>query len=436
MSIRFGQARRRKGAAAVLGCIVIALGIAAPALAGTRTSANFPLDTKLSLKTVRLSSGPQEIRILTLAPGAVPDIAPATQQYPMWALTSTMSANAGAIAGVNGDFGTGRGQPVHTLMIDGELWTTGQAQGRAVAWSSDGSRAYVGHPALRIKATGSAGAPFHIHEWNALAPDSTSIAAYTSRGGSTTTPPGKTNPASTDPKWCAARLVPSHAIEWSGSARTSLVRRYTVEAQPEPCPRTPLGVGSVVGAVVLASRFSSTVANKVQALTPGDAVKLSWTFVGWPGVTDVMGGSQLLVDGGVNVAPDYTSGSDYVLNDNPRTSVGIAKGCSDTHAATACRMYLITVDGRQSATNWSKGVRLPFLASEQIHAGAWMALNLDGGGSTAMWVKKRGAAYCESSPSVGGCLAQRPSPSTGERATRTAIVVLPSVDTGTPLGLR
>ncbi len=186
---------RRKGATAVLGCVVMVAGIVAPAFAGTRTAAKFTLATKLGLKTVRLSSGPQEIRILTLAPGAVPDIAPATQQYPMWALTSTMSTNAGAIAGVNGDFGTGRGQPVHTLMIDGELWTTGQAQGRAVAWSSDGSRAYIGHPTLRIKATGSAGALFHIREWNAHAPTATSIAAYTSRGGSTTPPPGKTNPA-------------------------------------------------------------------------------------------------------------------------------------------------------------------------------------------------------------------------------------------------
>ena len=65
-----------------------------------------------------------------------------------------------------------------------------------------------------------------------------------------------------------------------------------------------------------------------------------------------------------------------------------------------------------------------------------MALNLDGGGSTTMWAKKRVSAYCESSPSAGGCLAQRPSPITGERATRTAIVVLPSADAGTPSGLR
>ena len=69
----------------------------------------------------------------------------------MWALTSTMSANAGAIAGVNGDFGTGRAAE-HTLMIDGELWTTGQSGGDAVAWSANGKRAYIGHPALKILA--------------------------------------------------------------------------------------------------------------------------------------------------------------------------------------------------------------------------------------------------------------------------------------------
>ena len=50
--------------------------------------------------------------MLTLSPGTnVPDIAPADRQYPMWALTSTMSAHAGAIAGINGDFGTCRVSP-------------------------------------------------------------------------------------------------------------------------------------------------------------------------------------------------------------------------------------------------------------------------------------------------------------------------------------
>ena len=436
MASEAGHTMRRKGVIALLGCLVAAAGILAPALAATRSTTSFPLDPSLNLKRIRVSAGPEQIRVLTLTRGVVPDIAPATQQYPMWALTSTMSANAGAIAGVNGDFGTGKGQPVHTLMIDGELWTTGQAQGRAVAWSSNGSEAYIGHPALHIKASDASGGLFMIEQWNAHAPTVTSIAAYTSRGGNVTKPPGKVNPVTSDPRWCEARLEPINGVAWNGAARTSLVRKYTVQAQPEPCERTPIAVGSTSGAVVVASKFSTSVTNKVEALTPGDTVKLSMTFAEWPGVTDVMGGSQLLVDHGTNVAPDYTAGSDYILNYNPRTSVGISKGCSDTDTTTNCRMFLITIDGRQASTNWSKGVRLPFLAHEQINAGAWMALNFDGGGSTTMWVKKRDPAYCESSPGVGGCLVQRPSPSTGERATRSALIVLPSADTGTPAGLR
>jgi hypothetical protein len=63
-------------------------------------------------------------------------------------------------------------------------------------------------------------------------------------------------------------------------------------------------------------------------------------------------------------------------------------------------------------------------------------VNLDGGGSTAMWVRKRDS-YCESTPSAGGCLVNRPfGSSQEERATRAAIVVLPRADDGTPASLR
>jgi exopolysaccharide biosynthesis protein len=79
---------------------------------------------------------------------------------------------------------------------------------------------------------------------------------------------------------------------------------------------------------------------------------------------------------------------------------------------------------------------MPRLATELIRAGAWKAVNLDGGGSTTMWSRKRDSRYCESIPDVGGCLVQRPSQSSGERATRSSIAVLPHVDRGTPRQLR
>jgi len=432
------QGIRRRGRTVIAAGLVAIVALVTPAVAGTRTASTYHLTAHLSLKKVRDSKGPQQIRILKLSPGRnVPDIAPATQQYPMWGLTSTMSANAGAVAGINGDFGTGEGQPKHTLMIDGELWTTGQSGGNAVAWSVTGRAAYIGHPALKILAkdldrTNS----FFVPGWNVGTPSGGSIQGYTARGGTVTQPPGKMHPQSTDPHYCAARLVPTSAIGWNGARKTSIVRRYKVGAQPEPCPKTPLGFAGVKDAVVIASKATSQSVTKITGLQPGDKVRLSFTFKGWRGVTDVMGASEMLVKKGSNIAPGYNPGDNYILNDNPRTAVGITKGCSDVELTTACHLIFITVDGRQGSTNWSTGVRLPYLADQLIRAGAYRAVNLDGGGSTTLWTKKRNSSYCESSPSVGGCLVQRPSQPGGERATRSAIVVLPTRDAGTPPGLR
>ena len=426
----------RRSRRAVLAGFLAVGAVLTPAVAGSRTASSYRVGAGLTLKTVRDTRGPQQIRVLTLAPGSsVPDISPATAQFPMWGLTSSMSANIGAIAGVNGDFGTSKGQPKHTLMIDGELWTTGQSGGNAIGWSTNGKIAYIGHPQLKMAGHDvTHPSDFFISGWNARAPKRGMIAGYTSRGGNVTRPPGTMSPSGADPQWCAARLVPTRQIEWNGSHRTSLVRRYTVEAQPQPCPKTPLGLGSNANAVVLAVKASSTHAVKITSLAVNDVVKLTWTLQGWPGVTDVMGAQQMLVQKRTNVAPPYHTGDDYIFNYNPRTAMGISKGCSDTVRTTNCRLFLVTVDGRQST--WSKGVRLPALADELLRAGAWKAVNLDGGGSTTMWVKNRDSRYCESSPNVGGCLANRPSPSSGERATRSAIVVLPTVDTGTPKQIR
>ena len=150
-----------------------------------------------------------------------------------------------------------------------------------------------------------------------------------------------------------------------------------------------------------------------------------------------MGGAQILVRDGQNVAPGWHSGASHILDYNPRTSVGITAGCSDRDPLTPCEMQLITVDGRQTSTNWSKGVRLPTLGKWLINAGAWQAMNLDGGGSTTMWVQQQDPTYCQIYPVVGGCVVNRPITSStgGERSIRTAIVALPGADPGTPPGL-
>jgi exopolysaccharide biosynthesis protein len=76
---------------------------------------------------------------------------------------------------------------------------------------------------------------------------------------------------------------------------------------------------------------------------------------------------------------------------HPRTAAAVTKG--------GATLLLAVVDGRQK--DWSVGVTLPELARILIEAGAWDALNLDGGGSSTMWAKRQGEA--------AGAILNRPS---------------------------
>jgi exopolysaccharide biosynthesis protein len=66
---------------------------------------------------------------------------------------------------------------------------------------------------------------------------------------------------------------------------------------------------------------------------------------------------------------------------HPRTAAGVTRDGKT--------LVLLVVDGRQPG--WSIGVTLPELAQMMIDAGAWNAINLDGGGSSAMWYRQPGA---------------------------------------------
>ena len=63
--------------------------------------------------------------------------------------------------------------------------------------------------------------------------------------------------------------------------------------------------------------------------------------------------------------------------------------------------------------------------------GAYDAFNLDGGGSTVMWIGPRRPAYCEAALDVGGCVANRPSDG-NERTAIMSLAVLPGGDPQDP----
>lgn len=94
-----------------------------------------------------------------------------------------------------------------------------------------------------------------------------------------------------------------------------------------------------------------------------------------PWMKEVVSGHPLLVDGG----KDFGS-SDGVLQDrHPRTAVGLSQD--------GRTLILAVVDGRQSSSVGMTGAELSRL---MIGLGAWTALNLDGGGSSAMYVDGAG----------------------------------------------
>ncbi|MGI5292235.1 phosphodiester glycosidase family protein [Nonomuraea polychroma] len=133
-----------------------------------------------------------------------------------------------------------------------------------------------------------------------------------------------------------------------------------------------------------------------------------------PQTSIVNGGPLLLRHGAVALdpvrdgwSPQDIDGADrgafyngWYLRRNPRTAAGVTRDG---------KIILLTVDGRRPAH--SVGLSIPEVAQVMRGLGAVDAINLDGGGSTAMV--------------VGGALQGVPSDATGERPDGDAIVVLP-----------
>jgi hypothetical protein len=124
-----------------------------------------------------------------------------------------------------------------------------------------------------------------------------------------------------------------------------------------------------------------------------------------------VGGNPVLVRDSAEVAGlDSAGASTFAAARHPRTIIGIAAG--------GRRLMLVAVDGRRDGH--SAGMTLREAAALARDLGASQAINLDGGGSTAMVIARRGG---------GGYrygVVNRPSDAAGERAVGNALAVLSS----------
>jgi hypothetical protein len=105
---------------------------------------------------------------------------------------------------------------------------------------------------------------------------------------------------------------------------------------------------------------------------PADVVE-----AGRRGVTDAVSGRPLIVERG-RLAEDLSS-FPRTYSREPRTAVGVSQD--------GRTVYLVTVDGRRRT---SQGGTLVEMAELLVELGAYRGINLDGGGSTTMYVASEG----------------------------------------------
>lgn len=160
------------------------------------------------------------------------------------------------------------------------------------------------------------------------------------------------------------------------------------------------GVAIPEDGVVFAARGRA--ADFLRLLTPpGDTVRWTLRFEPAPGpVREMVGGHPVLLRRGAEV-PDAESGAaaEFSATRHPRSAVGWRADGT---------LLLVSVDGRQPGH--SAGMSLAEMRALFRELGAVEALNLDGGGSTALV--------------VNGRVVNRPSDAGGERPVANALVLL------------
>ena len=136
----------------------------------------------------------------------------------------------------------------------------------------------------------------------------------------------------------------------------------------------------------------------VAPIEPGD---------GWGAVVHALGGHpQLVSDGLVDIWEDGSGG--FYTARHPRTAAGVtADG----------ELLLVTVDGRTEA---GVGMTIAELAWFMVALGAEVAVNLDGGGSTTLWVPGMSVNGIVSFPSDNGVADHG-----GERAVSDGLLLMP-----------
>jgi Phosphodiester glycosidase len=353
--------------------------------------------------------GPWRVNVLTIdrvaAPGVLSGLL-SNNRVAGLERPSAMARRTTAIAGVNGGFFAAVGDPVGALAIDGRLLSEPVDGRSALVVPSDPSAA------IRVMSTefeGSVRAGEATRILDGVERRRGLVPACGGRGGDRPTQLPNSALTCTDRSELVLLSRRFGATAPSGGAE-ALLRGGGVtrvgRASGRRVPRGALllsGSGNGAAFVERALPLDSRPEITMTLRAGGEPLALGAQAL----VTG--GGPRLLTRGRVSVtarsegfapleAPSFFGS--FVASRQPRTLAGVrADG----------RLVLVTVDGRRPG--WSAGVTLSEAARLMRSLGARDALNLDGGGSTAMVIR--------------GELVSRPSDPSGERAVSDGIFLLP-----------
>ena len=291
--------------------------------------------------------------------------------------TSSLAARHSALAAINGGYfrttGTYRGEPNGLLAMNGKLLSepVGHRAGLAVANIGGQTRAIIARFDFKAEIK-VAGRYQHVISGFNRPREENELIVFT-------------------PEFHRTTLTKPDGIEVVVSKGRVMAVRDRVGSQPIPTR------GYVISASGAARQWART------HLRRGTHVVIRSQVVADPplpfAADFIIGaGPQLVKDNQFVRATDEKHSDDLIRQRHPRTAIGIRRDG---------RLVLVTVDGRQPKK--SVGMTIKELAALMIELECRDALNLDGGGSTAMVIKNR--------------VVNNPSDQAGERPVSDALLV-------------
>jgi exopolysaccharide biosynthesis protein len=305
------------------------------------------LDNKSGIQVTKIRKGtghgPVQMWAVKLDPreGWRVKVAPGGFGVLQRAKPTRLAARHKAVLAINGGFFAYDGAAVGTVLINGE-WVRLPWQGRTAVGFGPNGEAKIDNMQTAAQVTFSTGLKLPIRELNGW-PDKSRITVLT------------------------RRFAPHYTL--SSGEMAVVVKNGVVIAKPGS-GIAPIPEG---GFTLVASGGAKPYLDKILR---GQGAKLTIQPIGWPQITTALGGGPRLVKKSkVHVATENFR-SDVRLGAGPRTAFGVdAQG----------RYIILVADGRQKF--YSTGLTLNELAATMQKLGAVDALNLDGGGSTAMAVR-------------------------------------------------